>query len=111
MLVILLPIMVRLVMTAHENNMTFKTNKVKGMVLDSLGRLSLGSVTPSAISTLYVSGSSYITGNELVQGTITTQQNLHLQSLSGKIGVGVAVAESSIHTMNLKTNHNTFNYG
>ena len=71
------------------------------MVSVSLGRLTLGSVTPSAISTLYVSG-SYITGNELVQGTITTQQNIYLQSVSGKIGVGVAVAESSIHTMNLK---------
>ena len=70
------------------------------MVLDSLGGLTLGSVTPSATSTLHVSGSSYITGNQLVQGTITTQQNLYLQNLSGKIGVGVAVAESSIQTMN-----------
>ena len=50
------------------NNMTFKTHKVNGMVLDSLGRLTLGSVTPSATSTLFIGGNSYIKGNELLTG-------------------------------------------
>ena len=53
-----------------SNNMTFKTNKVNGMVLDSLGRLTLGSVTPSAVSTLFVSGHSYLKGNETLAGTL-----------------------------------------
>ncbi len=48
--------------------MTIKTNKVNWMALDSLGRLTLGSVTPSATSTLYVSGSSDMTGNEFANG-------------------------------------------
>ena len=81
------------------NNMTFKTNKVNGMVLDSTGRLTLGSLTPGVSgSALSVNGSSYVSGDHLVKGSITIQQNLFLQNLSGKIGVGVAVAESSIHT-------------
>ena len=37
-----------------------------------------------------------------MQGTLTTQQNIYLSGTGSKIGVGVAVAESSIHTMNLK---------
>ena len=41
------------------NNMIFKTNKVYGMALDSIGRLTLGSTTPiPTIVTLYVSGHS-----------------------------------------------------
>ena len=83
--------------------MTFKTNKVNGMVLDSTGRLTLGSLTPGVSgSALSVNGSSYVSGNHLVKGTITGQENLYLSNLSGKIGVGVGSAESSIHTANLK---------
>jgi hypothetical protein len=69
--------------------MTHKTNRVHGMVLDSLGRVMLGSVHPIATSTLYVSGSSYMTGNEFVGGTIQTNQTIYLNSINGKIGVGL----------------------
>ena len=83
--------------------MTFKTNTANGMVLDSSGRLTVGSLTPSALTAaLNVNGSSYVSGDHLVKGTITTQQHLYLSNLSAKIGVGVASAESSIHTANLK---------
>ena len=85
------------------NNMTFITNKIKGMVLDSTGRLTLGTLTPGVSgSALSVNGSSYVSGAHLVKGTITGQENLYLSNLSGKIGVGVGSAESSIHTANLK---------
>ena len=58
------------------NNMTFKTNKVNGMVLDSSGRLTVGTLTPSALtSALNVNGSSYVSGDHLVKGSITIQQN------------------------------------
>ncbi len=60
------------------NKLTFITNKVNGMVLDSLGRLTLGSVTTSATSTLYVGGSSDITGNELAKGTISTNHKTYV---------------------------------
>ena len=62
----------------------------------------MGSVTPSAISTLYVSGSSYITGNQFVGGTISTNQHVYLNSVNAKLGVGLGSAESSIQTANLK---------
>ena len=85
------------------NNMTCKTNKVNEMVLDSSGRITLGSLTPGVLgSALSVNGSSYVSGDHRVKGTITTQQHLYLSNLSAKIGVGVASAESSIHTSNLK---------
>jgi hypothetical protein len=59
------------------NIMYFTTNKTYGMVLDSLGRLTLGGTTANgSTSTLYVSGSSQITGNALVNGTISTNQNV-----------------------------------
>ena len=59
------------------NNMTFKTNKVNGMVLDSTGRLTVGTLTPGVSgSALSVNGSSYVAGDHLVKGSITIQQNL-----------------------------------
>jgi hypothetical protein len=62
-----------------SNNMTFLTNKVYGMALDSIGRLTLGSTVPiPTIVTLYVSGHSYISGDESVNGTITTNKNVLL---------------------------------
>ena len=83
--------------------MIFKTNKVKGMVLDSLGRLTLGSTSPIAtVVTLYVSGNSYINGTEFVLGNISTNQNVLLNGTTSKLVVGVALAESCIQAVNLK---------
>ena len=85
------------------NNMIFKTNKVYGMALDSMGRLALGSTTPIPTSvTLYVSGNSYISGDDYVNGTITTNKNVLLASSTSKVVVGAAIAESCIQALNLK---------
>ena len=94
-------------MTTPQTTCMFLTNNAtKGMVLDSLGRLTLGGTTANgSTSTLYVSGSSQITGNELVHGTISTNQNIYLNAVGGKIGVlngALGSAESSIQTAGLK---------
>jgi hypothetical protein len=88
------------------NIMYFYTNQTYGMVLDSLGRLTLGGTTANgSSSTLYVSGNTQITGNALVNGTIQTNQNIYLNAVGGKIGVlngSLGSAESSIQTAGLK---------
>jgi hypothetical protein len=94
------------VFTIHVAYFVLTNNATKGMVLDSLGRLTLGGTTANgSTSTLYVSGSSQITGNELVHGTISTNQNIYLNAVGGKIGVlngALGSAESSIQTAGLK---------
>jgi hypothetical protein len=69
------------------NTMQFFTNQVKGMVLHSQGRLTLGSYDPLGSSTLYVSGGSYMLGNLSVNGSITTPQNMYFNGVNSKIGI------------------------
>ncbi len=49
-----------------------------------------------------MNGSSSITGIEFVSGTIQTNQNIYVNSVNAKLGVGLGSAESSIQTANLK---------
>ena len=45
----------------------------------------------------------YILGNEFVNGTIRTNQNIYLNCVHSKIGIALGSAESSIQTAGLKT--------
>ena len=86
------------------NLMYFQTNQQSAsMLLDSAGRLTLGANGSAlASTTLYVSGSSYISGTETVNGNLVAQSNILMSGSSQKMGIGTSSPASALQVMGLK---------